>query len=188
MRANTRAADATTALKERKQKAGFVIFFHSCTSLFLNRKGPTAIGRLRRQSPHYHQGLMKQIALGALAASQCAVERGDMGGVEGAGGGIQGWLDSLQSAVRNRQETLNQLVCAEDRMAPAERQPGTKLAGGIGHKCYHQASSEMLTLSPSSRSGHCLLCLGLFMASAPTCWWWTSRFGWMMKPHNPHKL
>lgn len=65
---------------------GFVIFFHSCTSLFLNRERPTAIGQLRRQSPHYHQGPMKQIALGALTASQCAVKHGDMGGVEGAGG------------------------------------------------------------------------------------------------------
>lgn len=69
--------------------AGFVIFFHSCTSLFLNREHPTAIGQLRRQSPHYHQGLMKQIAVGVLTASQSAVERGDMGGVEGAvGGGV----------------------------------------------------------------------------------------------------
>lgn len=101
---------------------------------------------------------MKQITLGALTASRCAVKHGKMGGVEGAGG-IQGWLDSLQSAMRNRQETFNQL-CAEDRMAPAERQPGTKLARGIGHKCYHPASCDMLTLSPSSRSGHCLLCLG----------------------------
>lgn len=64
--------------------AGFVIFFHSCTSLFLSRERLTAIGQLRRQSPHYHQGLMKQIA--ALTASQCAVKHGDMGGVEGAGG------------------------------------------------------------------------------------------------------
>ena len=62
---------------------------------------------------------MKQIAVGALTASQCAVKHGDMGGVEGAGG-IQGWLDSLQSAVGNRQETFNQLVC--------RRQNGTSSA------------------------------------------------------------
>lgn len=40
---------------------------------------------------------MKQIALEALTASQRAVKRGDMGGVEGAGGFTQEWLDSLQS-------------------------------------------------------------------------------------------
>lgn len=112
-----------------------MIFFHFCTSLFLNR-APTAIGQLRRQSPHYHQGLMKQIALGALTASQCAVERGDMGGVEGAGGGIQGWLDSLQSAVRNRQETFNQLVC--------RRQSGTSRAPAR-HKAGQRHRSQMLS-------------------------------------------
>ncbi|KAK5902174.1 hypothetical protein CesoFtcFv8_007458 [Champsocephalus esox] len=45
--------------------AVFVTFSHSGASLFLNCL--PAIGQLRRQSPHYHQGLMKQIALGALS-------------------------------------------------------------------------------------------------------------------------
>ncbi len=119
---------------------GCVIFFHSCTSLFLNRARPTAIGQFRRQSPHYHQGLMKQIALGALTAWQCAVERRDMGGVDGAGeGGIQGWLDSLQSSVRNRQETFNQLVC--------RRQNGTSRAPAR-HKAGQRPRSQMLSPGP----------------------------------------
>lgn len=41
---------------------------------------PTAIGQLRRQSPPYHQGLMKQICVGVLAASQRSVKCSDMGG------------------------------------------------------------------------------------------------------------
>lgn len=148
-----------------KRMAGFLIFFHSCTSLFLNRERLTAIGQLRRQSPHYHQGLMKQIALGALNASQSSVAiwvelRVRMG--------IQGWLDSLQSAVRNRQETFYQLVC--------RRQNGTSTAPAM-HKAGQRHRSQMLsprlrwhaiTLSPSSRSGYCLLCLGWIMASSPT--------------------
>lgn len=76
-----------------------MIFCYCCSSLFLNREGPTAISQLRRQSPYYHQGLMKQIALEALTASQHAVKRGNMGGVEDAGGVTQEWLDTLQSAV-----------------------------------------------------------------------------------------
>lgn len=66
----------------------------SCTSLFQNRGSLTAIGRVRRQSPRYHQGPMKQIGLGVLASSQRAVVRGNVGGVEGEGV-IRGWLDSL---------------------------------------------------------------------------------------------
>lgn len=69
-----------------------MIIFHSSTSLFTNRVRPTAIGQLRRQSPHYHQGLMKQIARGAFTASQGAVVRGEMGGVEGVGCGRGGGL------------------------------------------------------------------------------------------------
>lgn len=114
---------------------GFMLFFHSFTFLFMNRDRPTAIGQLRRQSPHYHQGLMKQIALGAFTASQCAVEHGDMGGVEGAGG-IPGWLDSLQSAVKNRQETFTQLVCT--------RQNGTSRAPAR-HKAGQRHRSQMLS-------------------------------------------
>lgn len=69
--------------------------------------------------------------MGAFIASQRAVERGDMGGVgecvclcvcvRVVGGSIQGWLDSVQSAVRNRQETFNQLVCIRQNgtIAPA---------------------------------------------------------------------
>lgn len=45
-------------------------------------------------------------------------------------------------------------------MAPGQRQPGTELARSIGQKCYHPASSDMLTLSPLSGSGH-LFCLGM---------------------------
>lgn len=95
----------------------------------------TAIGQLRRQSPLYHQRLMKQITVGAFTASQRAVERGDMGGVGecvcmcvGGGGSIQGWLDSLQSAVRNRQETFNQLVCIRQNgtIAPARHEAGQR--------------------------------------------------------------
>ena len=67
--------------------SGSVIFFHSCKSLFLSRERLTAICRLRRQSPHYHQGVMQQIALGVLTTSQRAVKRDDMGGVEGVEGG-----------------------------------------------------------------------------------------------------
>lgn len=44
------------------------------------------------------------------------------------GGGIQGWLDSLQSAVRNRQETFNQLVCIrqDGTIAPARHKAGQR--------------------------------------------------------------
>lgn len=120
-----------------KRMAGFLIFFHSCTSLFLNRERLTAIGQLRRQSPHYHQGLMKQIALGALIASQSSV----VIWVElRVWRGIQGWLDSLQSAVRNRQETFYQLVC--------RRQNGTSTAPAM-HKAGQRHRSRML--SPSLR-------------------------------------
>ncbi|KAK5867326.1 hypothetical protein PBY51_011829 [Eleginops maclovinus] len=36
---------------------------------------------------------------------------------------------------------------AEDSVAPVERQPGTETARGIGHKCYHPASSEYNSIS-----------------------------------------
>lgn len=84
---------------------------------------------------------MKQIALGAFTASQCAVVHGDMGGVEGwrggggGGGGIQGWLDSLQSAVRKRQ-AFNQLV--------RRRQNGTSRAPAR-HKAGLRHRSQMLS-------------------------------------------
>lgn len=123
-------------LQEKKDRRGD--FPHSCTSLIQGR--PTAIGQLRRQSPLYHHRLMKQITVGAFAASQQAVERGDVGGVGESvfvcicvcgreeGGGIQGWLDSLQSAVRNRQETFNQLVCIrqDGTIAPARHKAGQR--------------------------------------------------------------
>lgn len=79
---------------------------------------------------------MKQIALEALTASQRAVKRGDMGGAEG--GVIQGWLDSLQSAVRKRQETFNQLV--------SRRQNGTSRAPSR-HKAAQRHRSQMLSSS-----------------------------------------
>lgn len=46
----------------------------------------------------------------------------------GGGGSIQGWLDSLQSAVRNRQETFNQLVCIRQNgtIAPARHEAGQR--------------------------------------------------------------
>lgn len=44
---------------------------------------------------------------------------------------------------------------------------GPTLARGIGHKCYQAASGDMRTLSPSSPSYHCLLCLGRIKASQP---------------------
>lgn len=81
---------------------------------------------------------MKLIAMGALTASQCAVERDDMGGVECMcvlGGGSLGWLDILQSAVR-RQETFNQLVC--------RRQNGTSVAPAR-HKAGPRHRSQMLS-------------------------------------------
>lgn len=104
----------------------------------------TAVCRLRRQSPHYHQDVMRQIALGALTASQRAAERDNMGGVEGVWGkewGIQRWLDSLQSLWEtDKKHSIS--WCGEDMMAPAECQQG-KLAWGIGQKCYHFTSGDM---------------------------------------------
>lgn len=46
----------------------------------------------------------------------------------GVGGGRQGRLDSLQSAVRNRQETFNQLVCIRQNgtIAPARHKAGQR--------------------------------------------------------------
>lgn len=130
-----RWCNCSECFKRRKTRLGD--FPHFCTSLIWGR--PTAIGQLRRQSPLYHQRLMKQITVGAFAASQRAVERGDVGGVGesvfvyvyvcvGGWGGIQGWLDSLQSAVRNRQETFNQLVCIrqDGTIAPARHKAGQR--------------------------------------------------------------
>lgn len=72
-----RWCNCSECFKRRKTRLGD--FPHSCTSLIRGR--PTAIGQLRCQSPLYHQRLMKQITVGAFAASQRAVERGDVGGV-----------------------------------------------------------------------------------------------------------
>lgn len=52
---------------------------------------------------------MKQIALGALAASQCAVELDNMGGVEGAGvgGGVGYSRMARQFAICCEKQTRN---------------------------------------------------------------------------------
>lgn len=105
-----------------------MILSHSYSSLLFHRKRLTVIGQLRLQSPYNHQGLMKQIALEALTALQCAVKRGDMGGVKGAGGLYMKWLDSLQSAVRNGEEIFNQLVSRWQKgsIAPARHKAGQR--------------------------------------------------------------
>lgn len=117
---------------------------------------------------------MRQIREGVLVAAQRSAERSDMGGAvrvfekEGRGGHSRMARRSLQSAVRKQtRKTSSQLVLAQDRMAPAQRSAGagTTLARGIGHKCYQAASGDMRTLSPSSPSYHCLLCLGRIKAS-----------------------
>lgn len=146
--ANT--SDGATVLKiDRKDvevwNVFFVLFCFCCfKSPLQSRERLTAVCRLRRQSPHYHQDVMRQIALGALTASQRAAERDNMGGVEGVWGrewGIQRWLDSLQSLWEtDKKHSIS--WCGEDMMAPAERQQG-KLAWGIGQKCYHFTSGDM---------------------------------------------
>lgn len=130
--------------EDRHSGHRYVFFSILSNLLFWSRARLTAICQLRRQSPHYHQGVMRQIALRALISSQRAVEREDMGGVVGVWGrtwmgwgGIQRWLDSLQSAVRNRQETSNRLVWG--------RHNGTSIAPAKQVRLRHR--SEMLSLS-----------------------------------------
>lgn len=53
------------------------------------------------------------------------------------------------------------ISCVEDKVAPVGHHPGTKLTRDTGHKCYHPGSGDILTLSYSLRSAHCVSSSGL---------------------------
>lgn len=118
---------------------------------------------------------MRQIRQGVLVAAQRSVERSDMGGAvrvfvkdgpEGWGG-IQGWLDGFCNLLWESRREKHPVSCCWRKTEWHQRSAGagTTLARGIGHKCYQAASGDMRTLSPSSPSYHCLLCLGRIKAS-----------------------
>lgn len=85
----------------------------------------------------------------------------------GGGGGIQGWLDGFCNLLWESRREKHPVSCCWRKTEWHQRSAGagTTLARGIGHKCYQAASGDMRTLSPSSPSYHCLLCLGRIKAS-----------------------
>lgn len=118
---------------------------------------------------------MRQIREGVLVAAQRSVERSDMGGAvrvfvkEGRRGGGAFKDGSTVSAIcceKADEKNIQSAGCwRKTEWHQRSAGAGTTLARGIGHKCYQAASGDMRTLSPSSPSYHCLLCLGRIKAS-----------------------
>lgn len=129
---------ATTVLKiERKDVEvhnDSCCCFLQSVFFFLSRERLTAVCQLRHQSPHYHHGVMRQIALGALHSVQPSVTIW----VElwWWWGGCSKMARQLAITVRNRQETFNQLVW--------RRHDGTSRAPTRQARLRHR--SEMLSL------------------------------------------
>lgn len=115
---------------------------------------------------------MMQICEGVLLASQRSVERSHMGGVVR----VSVKEEEEEAGAFKDASTVPAICCEKKKNHPVglrcrkterhQRSSGAAatLTRGRGHKCYQAASGDMPTLSPSSPSYHCLLCLGRIKA------------------------